>query len=162
MAKLNDSMREFLNGRHYATLATFNEDGSIHLTPTWYLFEDERFFISTGASGRKVSNISARPKASIIVDIRNLASERWLSASGTAEIIRGEQSKDINAKIGQRYLTKVALDDPRLGPVFATAGEVTICLNPDSWRSWDLKSMDDQYFGGILGQTPAKWFLPLD
>ncbi|MGH7889197.1 MAG: pyridoxamine 5'-phosphate oxidase family protein, partial [Thermodesulfobacteriota bacterium] len=25
-------MQEFLNGRHYATLATLNEDGSIHLT----------------------------------------------------------------------------------------------------------------------------------
>jgi PPOX class probable F420-dependent enzyme len=155
-------MREFLNGRHYATLATLNEDGSIHLTPVWYLFEDERFFISTGAASRKVSNISARPEASIVVDIRNLGSERWVSSLGTAEIIRGERSKEVNAKINQRYLTKAALEDPRLGPVFAAAGEVTIGLNPDSWRSWELKSMDDQYFGGILGQTPEKWFLPVD
>lgn len=162
MSKVNDSMREFLNGRHYATLATFNKNGSIHLTPAWYLFEGERFFISTGDSGRKVSNISARPAASIIVDIRNLGSERWVSASGAAEIIRGERSKEVNAKINQRYLTKAALEDPRLGPVFVSAGEVTIGLNPDSWRSWDLKSMDDQYFGSILGQTPERWFLPLD
>ena len=98
MSKINDSMREFLNGRHYATLATLNEDGSIHLTPTWYLFEDERFFISTGASSRKARNLSARPEASIIVDIRNLASERWVSESVAAEIIRGDRSKDANAR----------------------------------------------------------------
>jgi len=29
-------------------------------------------------------------------------------------------------------------------------------------RSWDLKSLDAQFFGGILAQSPQKWFLPLD
>ncbi len=47
MSKLNNAMREFLNGRHYATLATYNEDGTIHLTPVWYLFEDGRFYVET-------------------------------------------------------------------------------------------------------------------
>lgn len=162
MSKLNDSMREFLNGRRYATLATLNEDGSIHQTPVWYLFEDERLFVETAASDRKVKNILARPQASLIVDIRKLGSERWVSASGTAEIIRGEGSKEISAKIHRRYLTKAALEDPMVGPAMAAAGEVTISLTPHSWRSWELKSLDDQYFGGILGQTPEKWFLPVD
>ena len=162
MSKLSDSMRELLNGRHYATLATLNEDGSIHLTPVWYLFEHEGFFVSTASSDRKVRNILARPEASLIIDIRKLGSERWVSASGTAEIIRGERSKEINTKIGQRYLTPVALEDPRVGPVFAAAGDVTIGLTPHAWRSYDLKSLDDQFFAGLLRQTPQKWFLPLD
>jgi PPOX class probable F420-dependent enzyme len=84
MSKLSDSMRELLNGRHYATLATLNEDGSIHLTPVWYLFEHEGFFVSTASSDRKVRNILARPEASLIIDIRKLGAERWVSASGTA------------------------------------------------------------------------------
>ena len=162
MPQLSDAMRELLNGRHYATLATLNEDGSMHLTPVWYLFENERLFVSTASSDRKVRNISARPQASLIVDIRKLGAERWVSASGTAEIIRGERSQEINAKIGQRYLTQVGLEDPRVGPVFAASGEVTIGLTPHSWRSYDLKSLDDQFFGGILRQTPERWFLPLD
>jgi PPOX class probable F420-dependent enzyme len=155
-------MREFLDGPHYATLATLNEDGSIHLTPVWYLFENDCFFVSTGSSSRKVRNILARPKASIVVDSRKLESTRWVSASGTAEIIRGERSKEINTKIDQRYLTKVALEDPRVGPVMEAAGDVTISLTPHSWQSWDLKSLDDQFFGGILRENPEKWFLPLD
>jgi PPOX class probable F420-dependent enzyme len=163
MSKLSDSMREFLNGRHYATLATLNEDGSIHLTPVWYLFENECLFVETAASDRKVRNILARPQASLLVDSRQkLGSERWVSGSGTAEIIRGERSKAINANIQQRYLTTAGLEDPRVGPVLAAAGEVTISLTPHSWRSWELKSLDDQYFGGILGQTPEQWFLPID
>jgi PPOX class probable F420-dependent enzyme len=162
MSKLSDSLRELLNGRHYATLATLNEDGSIHLTPVWYLFENERFFVSTASSDRKVKNILARPEASLIVDIRKLGSERWVSGSGTAEIIGGERSKKINTKIEQRYLTKAGLEDPRVGPVFAAWGEVTIGLTPDTWRSWDSKVADDQFFGGVLRQTPQKWFLPID
>lgn len=163
MAKLSDSMRQFLNGCHYGTLATFNDDGSIHLTPVWYLFEDERFFTETAASSRKVRNILARPQASIVVDSRRKqGAEVWVSASGTAEIIRGERSKEISAKIVQRYVTKAALEDPRIGPVFAAAGEVIIALTPHSWQSWEFKSLDDQYFGGILGQTPEKWFVPID
>jgi PPOX class probable F420-dependent enzyme len=162
MSKLSDSMRELLNGRHYATLATLNEDGSIHLTPVWYLFENKCLFIETAASDRKVRNILARPEASLIVDIRKLGSERWVSGSGTAEIIHGERSKEINAKIQQRYLTKAGREDPRVGPVLAAGSEVTISLTPHSWRSFELKSFDDQFFGGILGQTPEKWFLPLD
>jgi PPOX class probable F420-dependent enzyme len=162
IAKLNDSMRELLNGRHYATLATLNEDGSVHMTPVWYLFEDDRFFVESGAAGRKVRNILARPRATIMVDIRKLGSERWVSGSGAAEAIRGDQAKEISAKIHQRYMTKAALEDPTIGPAMAAAGEVVISLKPESWGSWELKNLDDQYFGGILGKTPEKWFLPLD
>jgi len=163
MSKPSDSIRTFLNGRRYATLATLNDDGSIHLTPVWYLFEDECFFVSTGAPSRKVRNILARSQASILVDRRSrIGSEMWVSASGTAEIISGERSKEVNAKIHHRYLTKAGLGDPRVGPAMEAASDVTIALKPHSWRSWELKSMDDQYFGGILGRTPEKWFLPLD
>lgn len=162
MSKLNDSIRELLNGRHYATLATFDEDGSIHLTPVWYLFEDDRFFISTGSSSRKVINILANPQVSLIVDIRKLGNERWVSASGTAEIISGEKSMELNQKIGKRYLTKTALQDPRIGPVFAAAGEITIVLTPNSWRSWEFSDLDDQYFDGILRKNPEKWLLPVE
>jgi PPOX class probable F420-dependent enzyme len=162
MTNLKDSMREFLNGRHYATLATLNEEGSIYLTPVWYLFENDRFFVETASATRKVRNILARPEASLMVDSRKLEPEGWVCASGTAEIIRGDQSKEINARIRQRYLTKAGLEDPRVDPVFATADDVTICLTPQTWRSWELRSVDDQYFGGILKQTPEKWFLPLE
>ena len=163
MAQLSDSMREFLNGRHYATLATLNADGSMHLTPVWYLFEDERLFVETAASDRKVRNISARPEASLLVDGRRKpGAERWVSASGAAEVIRGERSRAVNAKIQRRYLTQAGLEDPRVGPVLAAASEVTIGLTPRVWRSFDLKSFDDQFFGGLLGQTPERWFLPVD
>lgn len=163
MSKPSDAMREFLNGCHYATLASFNDDGSIHLTPAWYLFEEERFFMASAAADRKVRNVLARPNVSLLVDSRrHQGSERWVSASGMAEILRGEQSEELNSKIQQRYLTKAAQQDARVGPAFAAASEVTIAITPVSWRSYDFKSMDEQFFAGILGETPEKWFRPVD
>jgi len=162
MSKLSNSLRGLLNGRYYATLATLNEDGSMYLTPVWYLFENERLFVETASSSRKVSNVLARPQVSLMIDARKLGSERWVCALGTAEIIRGDRAKALNAKIRQRYLTQAGLEDPRIEPVFAAADDVTLGLTPNSWRSWDLQSVDEQFFGGILTKTPEKWFLPLD
>src|SRR5512140_2178680 len=47
----------FLRERRYAVLATHNDDGSTHLTPVWYLFEDGRFFVETFPESRKVRNV---------------------------------------------------------------------------------------------------------
>ena len=160
MAHLNDALRALLDGRHIASLATFDADGGIHQTPIWYLFEHDRLFVESAASSRKVRNVAARPTASLMIDTRRPGSERWLCASGTADIIRGAQAQAINERIRQRYMTKVAIEDPRVGPVFAAVDDVTIALTARTWRAWDMKSVDDQFFGGILGATPEKWYLP--
>ena len=82
MSKLSESMIEFLNGCHYATLGTFNEDGSIHLTTVWYLFDNGRFYFVTGSSARKARNCKARPLASVVVDRRRKqGEERSISTS---------------------------------------------------------------------------------
>ena len=162
MSKLSDPMRGVLEGRYYAMLATLNDGGSIHMTPVWYLFEDNCLFVSSSSMSRKVKNVTSRPEVSLMVDVRKLGSEKWVYASGTAEIIKGEESKSINAKIRQRYVTKAGLEDSRVGPVFEAGNDITIKITPKTWRSWDMKSLDDQLFGGILSQTPETWFLPLE
>ena len=85
-----------------------------------------------------------------------------MSAVGTAEIITGEESKEINSKIISRYLTKEGMDDPRVGGVFEAAGDATICITPNSWKAFEFSTVDKQYFGGILAQDPDKWFNVVD
>ncbi len=152
----------FLRERRYAVLATYDDDGSIHLTPVWYLYEEGQLFVETSSTSRKARNILARPAATLLVDVRTLGSERWVSASGRAQILRGEASEGINHKILRRYLTEEALLHPTIGSAMASADDVTICLRPARWRSWDIKSLDTHLFGGLLAHTPEKWFLPLD
>ena len=43
----DEDLREFLAERRYATLATSDPEGGIHLTPVWFLFEDDRFLFAS-------------------------------------------------------------------------------------------------------------------
>ncbi len=114
------------------------------------------------AESRKVANLKENPSASVVVDAREPGRERWVSAAGTVEILSGDEALKINARIRQRYLTPEALAEERIEPVFAMADDVTLRLTPTDWRAWDSKGLDAQLFGGILGETTARWFLPLE
>ena len=162
MAALTDWARTLLEGRHYATLATQNADGSSLLTPVWYLFRDQQLFVASSSSSRKVKNVEARPMASLIVDLRKPGAERWGSGSGPVVLLRGDESHAIIAAIQERYLTAAALADPKIGPGFAAADDVTLCIQPTTWRSWSAADLDAQFFGGLLGASPQKWFRPVD
>jgi len=162
MPQPTDELRALLTERRYAVLATRDPDELIHLTPVWFMFEDERFYFESFSASRKIKNLQRSESASVIVDAREPGSERWVSASGTAEILTGDESQAINYKIRQRYLSQDALNDARIEPGFAASDDVTIRLTPTRWRSWAAKDLDELYFGGILGQTPERWFLPVD
>jgi general stress protein 26 len=158
---LDPAMQELLQGRYIAALGTENADGTIHLTAVWYVFEDGHFFIATSSKSRKARNIAALAKASLMVDVRKSGGERGVHGAGKAELISGEQSKKINLRIHQRYLSAAALVDPQIEPVFASFDDVTIKITSSSWTVWDMAVLDAQAFGGKLGATPG-YLLPLD
>ena len=157
MATKDEKVLEFLQGRYIAALGTENQDGTIHLTAVWYLFEDGDLFVSTNSASRKARNLAARPRAYMMVDSRKPGSERGASTSGAAEIITGQQSPDLNSRILRRYLSEAAIADSRVGPVITSMDDVTLRITPKSWTWWDTSKM----FGGLLGQTPG-YVLPLD
>ena len=61
---LDPALQELLRGRYIATLATENQDGTIHLTAVWYLFESGGLYVATSSKTQKARNVAARPKAS--------------------------------------------------------------------------------------------------
>jgi PPOX class probable F420-dependent enzyme len=152
---------EFLRGRHIATLATENADGSVHLVAVWYLYEDGCFYVDTESRSQKAQNARARSRASIMVDSRSPGTERGVTAMGRVEVLEGVAAQAINRRVEARYLSEAALKDPAVGPVFAQLGDVTLRLTPERWVSWDLSVMDAEVFGGKLGSTPS-YLLPLD
>lgn len=151
---------EILRGRFIASLGTENEDGSIHLTAVWYLFDGGCFYVATSSQTRKARNAVARPKGTLMVDIRKPASERGLVAVCTADVIRGERSKEINARIHARYMSEAALADPRAGATMAAMDDITLKLTPTGWYAWDMRTLDEAVFGGAM-KTPG-YLLPLD
>jgi hypothetical protein len=162
MAGLPDWAGTLLAGRRIATLGTQNDDGSLHLTPVWYLFRDGHFFIGSASSSRKARNAVARPTASVMVEIRQPGAERWISGAGPVTILRGDEARPMVAAIQDRYLTAEALRDPRVGPGFAAADDIALWIRPATWRSWAAADLDAQFFGGILTKDPQKWFRPLE
>ncbi len=158
---LDPILQELVRGRYIATLGTENADGTIHLTAVWYVFESGCLFAATSSKSRKARNVAARPKASLMVDVRKPGAERGVTAAGRVEVISGDQSKEINRRVHGRYMSATAMSDPRIGPVFASFDDVTIRLTPVSWTAWDMAVVDGQALGGRLGGTPG-YLLPLD
>ena len=152
--------QEILRGRYIASLGTESEDGSVHLTAVWYLFEDGCLFVATSSRSRKARNVVSRPKASLMVDTRTPASERGLVAVCKAEVIAGDTSKEINTRIHRRYMSEAAIDDPRAGGTMAAMDDITLKLTPTGWYSWDMRILDDMLFGGAM-KIPG-YLLPLD
>ena len=123
-AQLDPAFRELLQRRLIATLGTTSADGSIHLTAVWFLFENDSLFVATSSKSKKARNILASRKASLMIDARKPGSERGVSASGTAELISGDQSKEMNRRVHSRYMSAAAMADPGIEPVFASFDDV--------------------------------------
>ena len=151
---------EILAGRFIASFGTQNEDGSIHLTAVWYLFDGGCLYVATSSRTRKARNVAARPRASLMVDIRKPASEQGLVAVCAVDVVAGESSKEINACIHKRYMSEAALADPRAGGTMAAMDDITLRLTPTCWYAWDMRMLDDAVFGGTM-KTPG-YLLPLD
>ncbi len=151
---------EMLARRFIACLGTHNEDGSIHLTAVWYLFEGGRLYVGTSSRSRKGRNAAARPKATLMVDSRKPATERGLVAICTADIVEGASSREINDRIQRRYLSAAAVADPHAGGMLATMDDITLRLTPTNWYAWDMRELDAAVFGGAMS-TPG-YVLPLD
>jgi PPOX class probable F420-dependent enzyme len=147
MTELTDEVRSFLGERRCAVLATHDPDGSIHLTPIWFLFEDDSFYFESSSTSRKVENIVRSSSGSVVVDARPPGRERWVSASGPVEILRNAEAQAINARIRRRYLSPQGLDGP-IEVALAALDDVTLRLAPTAWRSWTAPAMEsaDQLF----------------
>lgn len=154
-------VRELLNDRRVACLATENAEGFIHLTAVWYLFDGSHLYVATSSGTAKARNLRERPKASLMVDIRDTVGARGVTAMGRAEVLTGEESLKWNRAIHERYLSEEALKDPRIGPVFAQWDDITIRLKPARFVAWDMRETDKQAFGGAFAARPD-YMLPLD
>jgi len=150
VGELTDELRSFLGERRYAVLATHDPDGGIHLTPIWFLFEEDRFHFASSSRSRKVKNVKRSASASVVVDAREPGRDRWVSASGPIEILRDGEAQKINARIRRRYLAPEALDGP-IEAELAASDDVTLSLAPTAWRSWAVE----------IGES-ERWFLPVD
>jgi len=151
VGELTDELRFFLSGRRYAVLATHDPNGRIHLTPIWFVFDNDRFYFASSSTSRKVKYVEANATASVVVDAREPGRERWVSAAGLVQILRDREAQSMNARIRRRYLAPEALDGP-IEAALRASDDITLRLTPTTWRSWAAPATD----------SPELWFLSVD
>jgi len=156
MASLSDPLvKELLQGRYIATLATRNADGSVHMVAVWFWFDGTNLYVATASNTRKARNLQQHSRATLMVDSREALASRGVTISAVAKLLTGDDSRRWNERIHEKYLSERAIADPRVGPVFAGWDDVTIQLSPMSVFSWDMREADKQAFGGALASNPG-------
>jgi PPOX class probable F420-dependent enzyme len=134
-----DLPRELLDARLIASLATLNNDGSIHVVAMWFLWDGAAILIPTNHGTRKARNLERDPRATVMIDdSRGGFDLRGITFVGRAEIVRGPVALELNRKIHLKYVTEEGLG---LKPVHAylATDDVTIRVRPERVSSWDLR-----------------------
>ncbi|MBA3905583.1 MAG: PPOX class F420-dependent oxidoreductase [Pseudonocardiales bacterium] len=79
------SLSDFLAEPRNMIVAGVMTDGRPHLSPNWFFWDGERFFISTTSDRVKFKIFSRDPRVELIVD--DATGHRYARVSGTVEIL---------------------------------------------------------------------------
>jgi PPOX class probable F420-dependent enzyme len=133
-------VRELLEARLIATLATFNVDASVHLVAMWFLWADGELLVPTSAATRKAKNLRRDPRATVMVDdSRGGFDLRGATLVCRAAITEGPEALELNRRVHLKYVTERGLALEPVASYLAT-DDVTLRLRPVSVSSWDLRS----------------------
>jgi F420H(2)-dependent biliverdin reductase len=95
---------EFLRERHLATLTTLRPDGSPHVVPVGFTWDDGAGVarVITGGGSRKARNLDGGGRAAVC----QVDGWRWISLEGPARVVRGPEAvADAERRYAERYRT---------------------------------------------------------
>jgi PPOX class probable F420-dependent enzyme len=124
-----------------ATLATVRRDGSILLSPIWYLWEDGGFTLGVAVGDGKLKHIEREPRVTIVVGEREFP-YRGFEMRGEARIADIPYGPTMR-RIAARYVGEAAsgyYDDDEGGVIVRIEGTAT--------RGWDFR--DDLEAMGVM------------
>ena len=118
-----------MRGTYTAKLGTINKDGSPHITPIWFILdENDHIIFTTYFKSLKAKNLIRNPKVSICVDDQ-VPPFSFVIVNGIAKIMTNSRDLLIwTTKIAERYMGKeLSLD---YGKRNAVEGELIIKVIP--------------------------------
>lgn len=99
MATTESTLADRLERERNVWLCTLRPDGSPHVTPVWFVYLGERFWISSGERNVKVRNVVNDPRVSLALEDGNAP----CVAEGRAQAHRGRLQEDVLAAISVKY-----------------------------------------------------------
>lgn len=130
-----------LDERRLAVMATFRADGTVLLSPLWFMWEDGGFTIGMAAGDGKLKHLRRDPRVTIAV-YENEFPYRGFELRGEAQLLDVPYGPAIR-RIATRYVGEEAAafyDDER--------GGVIARIEPGDTRGWDFA--DDLTAMGVL------------
>jgi PPOX class probable F420-dependent enzyme len=120
-------LQDLLKQRNNAILAVNRRSGAPHVTPVWYLWDGEDFYVSITTDRAKYANIQRDPSISLIVD----EGPGYVAAYGEAEIL--DQTHPSVPALAEQLISKYIADEQReqFLKVVKEQNRVIIKLHPE-------------------------------
>jgi PPOX class probable F420-dependent enzyme len=113
-------------------VATVNRDGSTHVTPTWFMYEDGKFIITTAQETVKVRNIRRDPRVTLLID----DGYKYVMVKGRAGINSERDVEKESEKLATRYLGIEAAR--KMLPDILKVKHVVVEVIPEEVSSYNL------------------------
>ncbi|MFH1327334.1 MAG: pyridoxamine 5'-phosphate oxidase family protein [Candidatus Bathyarchaeota archaeon] len=125
-----------LNGR-ILRMASVNKDGSPHIVPVWYLYENGKFYFTTNVNHVKVKNIKNMNKVAFTIDVgKGYSDLKGVIVHGIAKVtLEPEFFTDKFNKIISKYVGDL---NHRVAKELLTMDNCVIEITPYKKISWDF------------------------
>jgi len=145
----------FLAEKLVARVATLRKEGTIHITPLWYSWDENALWLILGKKRQHVNNLRRNPTISIMIDKDVRPQEGNLKPGAQAVLLRGKAQLFTDDKtqveatttLLTRYLgskgknyVEVAIQDGSPGK-----NRVVVKLKPDKIVAWDFAKQPFTY-----------------
>ena len=131
-----EEIEDLLEQAPKMTVATLNDDGTIHLANVISYFEDGKAFFETSSVTKKARNLTERSTVSFLVEgaARSTGRRFMASCEGTGRIITGEAAQAVNRRLRKRHIVEEAVD--MVHQAWDALDDVAVEITPNRWRSW--------------------------
>lgn len=130
-------VRELLEARLVAVLATLEPDGVPHVVPVWFAERSGEVVLATSSRSRKVRNLERDARATLCLhDSRPGAEVCGASMRGRVEIVRGSAAVALVELVQHRYVTPAGKALPEVVE-FLAFDDVALIFRPEAAWTWD-------------------------
>ncbi len=136
----SDKIKAFLAEPRNVVVAGIRRDGRPHLSPNWFYWDGQRFYVSTTRGRVKYAIFRREPRAQLLVD--DSTCFRAVLVPATAEVRQNITAELPRFRaIREKHGWAVPDDDAHLRALMAE-GRVLLAFTPDgppsSWTCWGL------------------------
>jgi PPOX class probable F420-dependent enzyme len=133
-------VRELLEARLVAVLATFDSERAIHAVPMWYAAAEGAVILATSSRSRKVRNLERDPRATLVLhDSRPGYEVCGASISGTVDVVGSTDARALVALVHERYVARESASDSAVA-AYLESDDVALRLHPATSLTWDERS----------------------